>query len=70
MVTIYGKRKWQVVAWNSLVQLQREVKEEYTEDKETRNTKNERRRRYISVGEVKILTHYLLATKGEDIRIV
>ena len=29
-----------------------------------------RRRGYVRVVEVKILTHYLLVTKGEDIRMV
>ena len=57
------KNQCQVGTWPRFSLPQREGKDTCTAEKETRKLNKARKRGYISMGEVKSLTHYLLVTK-------
>ena len=59
-----------MVSWTHFIHPQRVKRYDNIDAKESGKLAKVRRRGYVIVGEVKILTHYLMETKEEDISMV
>ena len=65
-----GQKQWQVGPWPHFIHTQRLERDDNVAAKASGKLAKVRRRGYVRVGEIKILTCYLSVTKGEDISMV
>ena len=61
---------WQVLPWNCFIHPQKVERYDNVATKESVKLTKVRRRGYVRVGEVNILTNYLSVTKREETRMV